>query len=51
MHAVPEQMQLTVYLAVSGSDHVKVVTDKFEGEASVHQGKATLQRDPPNISY
>lgn len=32
------------YLAVSGCDHVDVVTDQFEGEASIHQGEAALWR-------
>lgn len=30
------------YLAVSSSDHVYVVADQFECEASVHESKATL---------
>ena len=33
------------YLAVSSSDHVHVVADQFESEASVHQSEATLQRE------
>lgn len=32
------------YLAVGSSDHVNVVADQFECKASVHQGKAALQR-------
>lgn len=33
------------YLAVSSSDHVYVVANQLECEASVHESKATLQRD------
>lgn len=35
---------LFFYLAVSSCDHVDVVTDQFEGEASIHQGEAALWR-------
>ncbi len=38
------------YLAVSGRDHVYIVANELESEASVHQSKATLQRDKPSIS-
>ena len=34
-----------LYLAVSGSDHVDVVANQLEREASVHESKATLHRD------
>lgn len=43
------------YLAVSSSDHVYVVANQLECEASVHESKAALQRERqteirPNIS-
>lgn len=38
------------YLAVSSSDHVYVVANHFEREASVHQSNATLQRETDHLT-
>lgn len=38
------RLPVFLYLAVSGSDHVDVVANQLEREASVHESKATLQR-------
>ena len=39
------RLPVFLHLAVSGSDHVDVVANQLEREASVHESKATLQRD------